>query len=311
MNTLVAGGAGFIGSHLIDALIEKGHRVVCVDNFLLGTKENISHLENNPLFTLYEQDICDFQGIRAIFEKESVDYVFHLAANSDIQAGGKDSFIDFNNTFLTSFNLLECMRQFSVKKLFFSSTSAVYGEQEGQLPEAAGALEPVSYYGAGKLAAEAFISAYSARNDIASLVFRFPNVVGSRLTHGAVYDFINKLQRDPVRLEILGDGKQTKPYMYVSDLIKGIMQFMNVPSGVTLYNIGVETRTNVTSIADMVCDAMKLKNVSYEYTGGRGGWPGDVPEFEYNLSKIHAAGWKAEHTSDEAVARTARELCGQ
>jgi UDP-glucose 4-epimerase len=311
MNTLISGGAGFIGSHLADALIKKGHRVVCVDNFLLGTKENISHLQNNPLFKLYEQDICDFKGTREIFEKEAVDYVFHLAANSDIQAGGKDPFIDLNNTFLTTFNLLECMRLFGVKKLFFASTSAVYGEQEGQLPEAAGALEPVSYYGAGKLASEAFVSAYSARNDIATLVFRFPNVVGARLTHGAVYDFINKLKRDPSRLEILGDGKQNKPYMYVSDLINGIMQFMDVPADVTVYNIGVNTRTNVTAIADMVCDAMGLSDVKYEYTGGRGGWPGDVPEFEYNLSKIHDAGWKAEYTSNEAVAKTAKELCAQ
>jgi len=311
MNTLVAGGAGFIGSHLADALIEKGHRVVCVDNFLLGTRENIAHLENNPLFVLYEQDICSFQGIKTIFEKEAIDYVFHLAANSDIQAGGKDPFIDLNNTFLTTFNLLECMRLHGVKKLFFSSTSAVYGEQEGKLSETAGAPEPVSYYGAGKLAAEAFISAYSTRCDISALVFRFPNVVGPRLTHGAIYDFIRKLKKDPTRLEILGDGKQTKPYIYVSDLIDGIIRFMDTPKGMTIYNIGVDSRTNVTDIANMVCDAMNLKGVRYEYTGGRGGWPGDVPEFQYNLEKIHAAGWKAKYTSDEAVAGTARKLCGQ
>jgi len=311
MNTLVAGGAGFIGSHLVDALIKNGHRVVCVDNFLLGTRENISHLEGNPQFTLYEQDICDFQGLRTIFEKEPVDYVFHLAANSDIQAGGRDPFIDLNNTFLTTFNLLECMRLHSIKRLFFSSTSAVYGEQEGKLAEIAGALAPVSYYGAAKLGSEAFISACSALHDISTLVFRFPNVVGSRLTHGAVYDFVKKLKQDPTRLEILGDGKQTKPYIYVSDLIDGIIQFMDTRSGVTTYNIGVNTRTNVTGIADMVCDAMGLKNVRYEYTGGRGGWPGDVPEFEYNLAKIHAAGWKAKYTSDEAVAKTAKELCAQ
>jgi len=308
---MIAGGAGFIGSHLIDALLDKGHNVTCVDNFLLGSKENIAHLKNNPLFTLYKQDICDFKGMHSIFKKESIDYVFHLAANSDIQAGSRDPFIDLNNTFLTTFNLLECMRQFNIKRLFFSSTSAVYGEQEGQLSESAAALEPVSYYGAGKLAAEAFISAYSARNNIETLIFRFPNVVGPRLTHGVIYDFIKKLQHNPTQLEILGNGKQTKPYMYINDLINGIMQFMDVPTGVTLYNIGVNTRTNVTSIADMVCQAMNLENVKYEFTGGRGGWPGDVPEFKYNLSKIHSAGWKAEHTSDEAVARTARELCVQ
>jgi UDP-glucose 4-epimerase len=144
---------------------------------------------------------------------------------------------------------------------------------------------------------------------MSSLIFRFPNVVGSRLTHGAVYDFVNKLRCDPTRLEILGDGSQTKPYMYVSDLVNGIMQFMDAPPGLSIYNIGVNTRTNVTDIANMVCKAMGLDSVRFEYTGGRSGWPGDVPEFEYDLSEIHAAGWKAEYTSDEAVARTVKDLC--
>jgi len=311
MNTLVAGGAGFIGSHLADALLEKGHRVVCVDNFLLGTKDNIAHLDGNADFVFYEQDICDLRGLDKIFEREKIDYVFHLAANSDIQAGGRDPFVDLNNTYLTTFNLLECMRLHDVKKLFFSSTSAVYGEQRGKLSEVSGPLFPVSYYGATKLGSEALISASCALRDMLVLIFRFPNVVGPRLTHGVIYDFVNKLKRDPARLEILGDGKQTKPYIYVSDLVAGIMEFMDAPKGLTMYNIGVDTRTNVTRIADIVCETMELQNVRYDYTGGRGGWPGDVPEFEYDLAKVHDAGWKPVYSSDEAVRKTVEAVCGQ
>jgi UDP-glucose 4-epimerase len=310
MNALVAGAAGFIGSHLVDALLNLGHNVIGVDNYLLGKKENIAHLDNDTRFTMFDQDICDIDGLQSVFAANSIDYVFHLAANSDIQAGGRDPNVDLKNTYLTTFNLLECMRQYNVKKLFFSSTSAVYGEKDGEsMSENDGPLNPVSYYGATKLGSEALISVSSALHDISALVFRFPNVVGTRLTHGVIYDFIKKLQNNSQVLEILGDGKQTKPYLYVDDLINGILQFMDAPSGLTVYNIGGESQTNVTRIADIVCAGMGLKDVRYEYTGGRGGWPGDVPEFAYDLSKIHAEGWRAKYTSDEAVAKTVEELC--
>ena len=312
MKALIAGGTGFIGSHLADALLAEGNVVVCVDNFLLGSKENIAHLYDNPGFIFYEQDICDIEAMRKIFEAEKIDYVFHLAANSDIQAGGRDPFIDLNNTYLTTFNLLECMRNYGVSKLFFSSTSAVYGEKDSLLSEETCPLYPVSYYGAAKLSSEALISACSHLNGISSLIFRFPNVVGPRLTHGVIFDFIKKLQKDPAQLEILGNGKQEKPYMYIDDLIGGILRFMDTAKpGITIYNIGAETATTVTSIANIICTAMELKDVQYNYTGGRSGWPGDVPKFSYDLSKIHAAGWKAKYNSDTAVKLTAEALCKQ
>lgn len=305
MKALVAGGAGFIGSHLIDALLAEGHEVVCVDNFFIGTKENIKHLTGNPHFKLYEQDLADFAAVDEIFKAEHVDYVFHLAANSDIQASANNPSIEYHNTYSTTFSLLEAMRLNGVKKLFFASTSAVYGDQMGlEVSEDAVALRPISYYGGCKLGSEAAISAYAYMNDLAVLVFRFPNVIGPRLTHGVIFDFVKRLKADPSHLRILGDGTQAKPYIYVLDLVGAIMRFKDVNKGVTLYNVGVETQSSVTRIAEIVCEKMGLTGIPFEYTGGRGGWKGDVPVFAYNLDKIHATGWVASMTSDEAVAKT-------
>lgn len=310
MKVLLAGGAGFIGSHLADALLAEGHEVVCIDNYFIGTKQNIEHLKNNPKFKLYEQDLCDFDALEKIFETEQFEYVFHLAANSDIQASAENPTIEYQNTYTTTFNLLECMRRHEIKKMFFASTSAVYGEKMGEcVAEDTPMLQPISYYGSCKLGSEALISAYSYMNNMKVLVFRFPNVIGPRLTHGVIFDFVKRLKEDPTQLRILGDGTQSKPYIYVLDLVDAIMKFKDVKEeGITLYNVGVTTQTSVTRIADIVCEKMGLTGIPYNYTGGRGGWKGDVPKFQYNLDKIHATGWKATCTSDEAVAYTVEEV---
>jgi UDP-glucose 4-epimerase len=301
MKALVAGGAGFIGSHLADALIAEGTDVVCIDNFFLGTKKNIEHLSNNKHYKFYKLNICNFNELNLVFAREKPDYVFHLAANSDIQASAQNPMIEYLNTYSTTVNLLEAMRLNNVKKLFFASTSAVYGNQNCILNEKTTELSPISYYGGAKLGSESIISSYSYMNELSVLVFRFPNVIGPRLTHGAVFDFIKKLRHNPTELTILGDGCQTKPYIYSADLVEAIMKFKNVDQGVTLYNVGVGTTTTVTRIAEIVCEKMKLENVKFIYTGGKYGWKGDVPIFQYDLTKIHNAGWTAVYTSDEAV----------
>ena len=309
MKVLVVGGAGFIGSHLCDALLLEGNEVVCLDNFSNGTKENIKHLRKNKYFKLYEKDASVFEDVDGIVESEKVDYVFHLAANSDIQASASNPEIEYRNTYTTTFQILHSMRKHGVKKLFFASTSAVYGDKRDVvLDENTPNLAPISYYGAAKLGSEALISAFSYMNDMQVLVFRFPNVIGPRLTHGVIFDFIKKLEDNPKHLQILGDGRQTKPYIYISDLVDAIMSFKNINlQGVTLYNVSVEGATCVKSIADIICEEMDLDDVEYEYTGGEGGWKGDVPKFEYCIDKIHAAGWKAMLTSDEAVRETVRQ----
>ena len=304
MRALIAGGAGFIGSHLADYLLDEGNEVVCIDNFFIGTRQNIVHLLANPRYVFYQYDLNNRELLNQVFDKEKPNYVFHLAANSDIQASAQNPIIEYQNTYSTTFNLLEAMRLHNVKKMFFASTSAVYGNKDTLLNENTASLAPISYYGGAKLGSEGLISAYAYMNDMDILIFRFPNVIGPRLTHGVIFDFIKRLKKDSNKLLILGDGTQTKPYLYVFDLIEAIMKFKNIGKGVTLYNVGVDTATSVTRIAEIVCQKMGLSNVSFEYTGGKGGWKGDVPKFQYDLNKIHTAGWTAKHTSDEAVALT-------
>lgn len=309
MNILVAGGAGFIGSHLTDALIAAGNRVICADKLIMGDG-NIRHLCGEKNFKFCDIEIADQKSIDRIFDENAVDVVYHLAANSDIQKGGREPSIDFNDTLLTTRALLESMRKKDVRKLFFASTSAVYGEMpDRELNETTGGLMPVSYYGGAKLASEALISSYVSMCDMCAVVFRFPNVIGPRLTHGVVYDFIRKLRNDPSTLKILGDGTQCKPYIYVADLVTAIMMMTgDFMRGQSVYNISVNGGgTSVTRIAEMVVEELGLNGVSFEYTGGSRGWKGDVPRFSYDISKILATGWKPRYSSDEAVRQTIRD----
>ncbi len=307
---LVTGGAGFIGSHLCDALVGT-RRVVVVDNLILGRRENIEHLEGRPDFEFVLGDLLDMDFLRDVFRRGQFDMVYHLAANSDIQKGGADPTVDYNLTFNTTFNVLQCMREFGVRKLFFASTSAIYGDTSDALTEDYGPLMPVSNYGAGKLASEAFISAFSSTYDIQTWITRFPNVVGERFTHGIIYDFVRKLRDNPAELEVLGDGEQFKPYLYVKDLVEGIMFVCGHARGrYNVFNLGVESRTKVKDIARMVIEEMGL-DAKIRYTGGNRGWVGDVPEFKYDLGRVNALGWCAAMTSDEAMRTAIRKALGK
>ena len=309
MNIFVAGGAGFIGSHLIDSLLAEGHTVVCADKLIMG-KHNIAHLEGNPSFKFYDYELADQKLVDQIFTENKIDAVYHLAANSDIQKGGREPSIDFNDTFLTTRALLEGMRKADVKKMFFASTSAVYGEMlDVELTETTGGLMPVSYYGGAKLASEAVISSYVSMCDMSVVIFRFPNVIGPRLTHGVIFDFIKKLQKNPHELEILGDGTQCKPYIYVHDLVEAIVMLTKrFAPGEVVYNLSVNSEgTTVTKIAEIVVEELGLSDVKFAYTGGDRGWKGDVPRFKYDISKVLSTGWTPKHTSDEAVRQTVKD----
>ena len=310
MNILVAGGAGFIGSHLCDALLSKNNTVIVADKLIMGSK-NIEHLSQNTNFKFYEMELADQDNVDKLFGDNKIDIVYHMAANSDIQKSANDTSIDFNDTLLTTRVLLESMRKNNVKNIFFASTSAVYGEMPDiVLNEETGGLKPVSYYGGAKLASEALISSYVSMCDMNAVIFRFPNVIGPRLTHGVVYDFVKKLRNNPKELEILGNGTQCKPYIYVTDLVNAIVKLTEqFEPGVEIFNISVMSEgTSVTHIAEIVVDVLGLSDVEFKYTGGDRGWKGDVPRFKYDISKVLATGWKPEYTSDEAVRKAARSL---
>lgn len=298
---LVTGGAGFIGSHLVDKLLELGNRVIVVDNHVRW--ENMTHVANNPNYAFYPFDVSDEERLNGIFADNKPEIVFHLAANSDISKSFDNPNIDFENTFLTTYNLLNVMKEHNVKNIVFASTSAVYGNLKGELSENSAPLLPVSHYGASKLASEAFISSFVENYGMQAWILRFPNVVGPRATHGIVYDFIHKLRENPYTLEVLGDGNQYKPYLYVSDLVHAILfTYSNSNEKINLFNIGNNTRTYVKDIALMSVEEMDLKDITkIVYTGGKLGWVGDVAQFDYCLDKIHALGWKSTMTSDEAI----------
>jgi UDP-glucose 4-epimerase len=309
MNILVTGGAGFIGSHLCDVLLSSNHKVTVLDNLSLGREGNVAHLKGNPDFRLVVGDILDDEKLSVLFSESAFDTVFHLAANSDIAISHTKPQVDLESTFLTTFKVLNMMRLHQVKRIIFASTSAIYGDPgKNKLTESFGPLLPVSHYGAGKLASEAFISSFSENYGIQAWIVRFPNVVGERATHGAIFDFIRKAQSNLDYLEVLGNGEQNKPYVYVKDLVNAlIFVWQNSGEKINLFNVGVDSRTKVSSIARIVLDELDSEK-EIRYTGGAQGWVGDVPEFEYDLTKIHQLGWKASLTSDESVRKSVQEI---
>lgn len=303
----VTGGAGFIPSHLEDILVEKGYDVISVDIFQKEKCHNIEHLMEKDNFEYVKMDITEVDSFIEL--TKDCDFIYHLAANSDIQNGGQNPSIDYKNTFQTTRSVCEAMMKNGIENMFFSSTSAVYGNIEGQLNEMTGGLKPISYYGAFKFASEAMISSYSYMNDFNALVFRFPNVIGPRLTHGVIFDFIRKLKNNPKKLQILGNGRQNKQYVYVTDLVKGIVDFSTrIEKGYNLYNISTESFTDVNTIANLVCERLNLDDVEYDYSGGECGWKGDVPSFEYDISKAKKRGWIYSFNSTESVRETLKNL---
>lgn len=304
---LVVGGAGFIGSFLCRELVKRGFFVIALDNMMRGKETNVGDLLSNPNFLLLVEDANDTPALINVIRNYNIFHVFHLAANSDIQASAENPQIEFESTSKTTWSILSAMKETGVKNLFFASTSAVYGQLNGAAFKEEDTLNPISYYGSAKMASEAYIRAFSYMNDFNSLIFRFPNVIGPNLTHGVFFDFISRLRDNHKQLNVLGDGTQRKPYMHVKDLTDAILLLCWGNKGVNTYNVGVETATSVKTIAEMVVSEMHLEDCQIIYGMSNVGWKGDVPKFAYCLDKIHATGWKASMTSDEAALETIRK----
>lgn len=305
---LVTGGAGFIGSHLVDCLTEKENRITVFDNLSSGKIGFIENHLENPDFTLIKGDLLDHKAIERACK--DIDLVFHVAANPDVRLGASDTKIHFDQNILATYNLLEAMRKNSVKKVAFTSTSTIYGEAHIMpTPENYGPLLPISLYGASKLACEALITSYSHTFDMQAWIFRFANIVGPRSTHGITVDFIRKLQENPIQLEILGDGKQEKSYLHVSECVDAILfAIEKSKEDVNIFNIGSEDTISATGIGRAIVEEMKLSEVKFIYTGGSRGWKGDVPRMRLDIEKLKDIGWKPAYTSERSVRETARTL---
>jgi UDP-glucose 4-epimerase len=315
-DVLITGAAGFIGSHLVDRMIEKGHRVIGIDNFVRGRIDNLSAAFASGRFTLIRADLADRdateQALRDALSNVQMECVWHLAANSDIPAGIDDPTVDLRATFLTTFNLLALMRRYAIPAIAFASSSAVYGVHNEPINEETGPLMPISNYGAMKLASEGAISASVESFLRRAVIFRFPNVVGGRTTHGVIYDLLNKLSLCPNELEVLGDGRQQKPYLHVSELLDAMFWIWDNAAGrLAVYNIGNEdTGATVAAIAEAVIRSAQ-PTARVRFTGGDRGWVGDVPRVRYSTEKLRSLGWRAKLSSMAAIELACREMIAE
>jgi UDP-glucose 4-epimerase len=307
MRCFVTGGAGFIGSHLVDYLLKKKHNVTVFDNLSSGKIDFIKHNMDNKNFNFAESDLINIEELYDAIKGHDV--VFHIAANPDVRLGAQKPDIA-KKDILATYNILDSMRMNNIDKIVFSSSSTIYGETPAfPLPENYGPLLPISVYGAAKLAAEGLISSFCHSFDMKGWIYRFANVVGDRGTHGVIVDFIKKLRKNPKELEILGDGKQRKPYLYVTECIDGILHgFENANEEINYFNLGCDSATEVTRIAELVVEEMGLKNVTFCYTGGKRGWKGDVPHFQFEIEKIKKLGWGPKLDSDQAVRKAIQDV---
>ncbi len=311
----IVGGAGFIGSHLVDRLVERGS-VTVFDNLSVGSEAFISeHLESGRT-NLVQADALDLDALVAAMGDEPHQVVFHLAANPEARWGLENTRLDLEQGTVATYNVLEAMRRTDTPRLVFASSGTVYGDTTKVCREEDLGDLPISLYGASKLAGEALISSFVECFGLRSWIFRFGNVVGPRGTHGAALDFLRKLEEHQNVLEVLGDGKQAKPYLHVHDCVGGMLFGLeHANERLNLFNLAPPDVTKVQRIAELCIAASPYPTARIHYTGGRRGWPGDVPRSRMAPSRLAAAGFAVRHTSDEAVklavGQLAQEVFGQ
>ena len=309
---LVTGGAGFIGSHLVDKLMQTKNYTHVFDNLSSGNLKNVKRWTSNRGFKFLKGELLDKQSVeKAVANCETV---FHLAANPEVRLSSVSPNIHFEQNVVATYNLLEAVRKSGTAESFiFTSSSTVYGDaSEIPTPEDYAPLEPISVYGASKLASEALITAYAHTYGFNAVIYRLANIIGPRSGHGVLHDFVEKLRRNPRELEILGDGTQAKSYLYVDDCVEAML-FSYAKSGrrIDVYNLGSDDRINVNSIARIIISEMGLRDVVFRYTGGVDGgrgWKGDVKYMLLAVDKLGSLGWKTKLNSVEAVTKTVRGM---
>lgn len=307
MFCIVTGCAGFIGSSLVDRLLEQGHSVVGIDNFSTGQRRFLESANMNPKFNLIETDLSSLEALKEFFS--GGEFVFHLAANADVRFGTEHPRKDLEQNTINTYNVLEAMRVNGIRRIAFSSTGSVYGEAK-LIPTPEDAPFPIqtSLYAASKLAGEGLIAAYCEGFGFQSWIFRFVSILGERYTHGHVFDFYKQLKQDPNHLTVLGNGKQRKSYLYIQDCLDAILLAMEkADEKVNLFNLGADEYCEVNNSIQWICDTLNL-NPERSYTGGERGWIGDNPFIFLECSKIRSLGWKPKLGIKESIIKTVKFL---
>lgn len=307
MKVLVTGAAGFIGSNLADRLLDDGHEVVGYDNFSTGQRRFLEAAMVSPRFRLVEGDLMDLDALKPVMS--GVEMVFHLAANADVRFGTEHPRRDLEQNTIVTYNVLEAMRANGARRIAFSSTGSVYGEAK-VIPTPEDAPFPIqtSLYGASKLAGESLIAAYCEGFGFQGIVFRFVSILGERYTHGHVFDFYKKLRADPMKLPILGNGKQRKSYLYIQDCIDGILLVVEkAASKFEVYNLGTNDYCELNDSIGWICGHLGVDPVR-NYSGGDRGWIGDNPFIFLDTAKIRGLGWEPRLSIREGIVRTVRYL---
>lgn len=311
---IITGGAGFVGANLARALLAENHRVLAIDDLSRGCLETLGDIVNEPRFEFRQADCSDLEALTAAIADCNGPFceVWHLAANSDIPAGVEDPRIDLERTFMTTFVTLQAMKQAGIPALHFASSSAIYGDLGNiEIHEDIGPLQPISNYGAMKLASEAQIRAASEAFLDRATIFRFPNVIGVPATHGVILDFVHKLKATPSTLQVLGDGTQQKAYLHIDDLVAAMRHIAALPGKYLVFNIGpADAGVTVRFIAEAVRDQMSPTGLIV-YGQGCKGWTGDVPRFRYSVDRLAQTGWVPSMTSEQAVVRSVAEIVSQ
>ena len=308
MKILIIGGAGFIGSVLVKEMLQDNVDIIVIDKLSLGS---IDYIDTTKV-EFHQIDINNIEQVLEVLQGEKIDEVWHLAANSDIPAGVEDMNVDLDDTFMSTVSTLKIMKKIGCKKLYFASSSAVYGFNEDRLHEDIGPLLPISNYGAMKLSSEALISASLESFLDKVCIYRFPNVVGAPATHGVILDFVKKLKKDMSVLEVLGNGTQQKTYLHVSELVEAMLFINdNTDNGMNYYNIGaMDDGVTVKQIAEETTYRVS-PNATINYQKSDRGWVGDVPRFYYSVDKLKVLGWSPKMLSLEAIQRAVSEIALQ
>lgn len=308
---LITGGAGFIGSHLSEKLIRNKNDVVILDNLSSGLESNLEICDKEENFELVVEDLENIGKNSSILK--DVKTVFHIAAYPEVKTGYETPELAYNENIKNTYLLLENIRKYKIERFVFASSSVVYGEPKIiPTPEDYGPLLPISVYGGSKLACEGLVSSYCHTYDIKGTIVRFANVIGSRSRHGVIWDFLKKLEKDKTKLEILGDGKQTKSYIHVEDCINAILFCLeNSKNQVEVFNIGNKDQMDVSSIGSIICEILDLKNVEISTSGGTKdgrGWIGDIKNMQLDISKLTSLGWNPKLSSRSSVEKAVKEM---